>query len=36
LLDIAPGWRHPALKRSARDLWRRIAKQREGSVIKRL
>jgi 2-amino-4-hydroxy-6-hydroxymethyldihydropteridine diphosphokinase len=36
LLDIAPGWRHPALKRSARDLWSPIAKQRQGSVIKRL
>jgi 2-amino-4-hydroxy-6-hydroxymethyldihydropteridine diphosphokinase len=36
LLDIAPDWRHPALKRSARELWRAAARGREGRVIKRL
>jgi len=36
LLDIAPDWRHPVLKRSARDLWRRASRGREGRVIKRL
>jgi 2-amino-4-hydroxy-6-hydroxymethyldihydropteridine diphosphokinase len=36
LLDIAPDWRHPALKRSARELWRWAARGREGSVIRRL
>jgi 2-amino-4-hydroxy-6-hydroxymethyldihydropteridine diphosphokinase len=25
LLDIAPNWRHPVLKLSARELWRRVA-----------
>lgn len=36
LLDIAPGWRHPALKRSARELWRLATKWGQGAVIKRL
>lgn len=36
LLDIAPDWRHPALKRSARELWRQASKRGQGAVIKRL
>jgi 2-amino-4-hydroxy-6-hydroxymethyldihydropteridine diphosphokinase len=36
LLDIAPDWRHPALKRSARELWRQATKRGQGAVIKRL
>jgi 2-amino-4-hydroxy-6-hydroxymethyldihydropteridine diphosphokinase len=36
LLDIAPDWRHPALKLSAEELWRRAAKRGQGEVIERL
>jgi hypothetical protein len=36
LLDVAPNWRHPVLKLSAEELWRRVKKQGEGSVLKRL
>jgi 2-amino-4-hydroxy-6-hydroxymethyldihydropteridine diphosphokinase len=36
LLDIAPDWRHPALKASARELWRRAGKRGQGAVLKRL
>lgn len=36
LLDIAPDWRHPALKRRASELWRRASRQGEGRVRKRL
>jgi 2-amino-4-hydroxy-6-hydroxymethyldihydropteridine diphosphokinase len=36
LLDIAPNWRHPVLKLSAEELWRRVKKQGQGSVQKRL
>ena len=36
LLDIAPHWRHPALKQSARDLWHRVSEQGQGRVLKRL
>jgi 2-amino-4-hydroxy-6-hydroxymethyldihydropteridine diphosphokinase len=36
LLDIAPNWRHPVLKLSARELWRRVAKRGQGGVLKRL
>jgi 2-amino-4-hydroxy-6-hydroxymethyldihydropteridine diphosphokinase len=36
LLDVAPGWRHPVLKRSARELWREIAGGVEGRVIRKL
>jgi 2-amino-4-hydroxy-6-hydroxymethyldihydropteridine diphosphokinase len=36
LLDIAPGWRHPALKQSARELWRRVSSHGQGRVLKRL
>jgi 2-amino-4-hydroxy-6-hydroxymethyldihydropteridine diphosphokinase len=35
LMDIAPGWRHPVLKRSARELWSRVSRKREGAVLKR-
>jgi 2-amino-4-hydroxy-6-hydroxymethyldihydropteridine diphosphokinase len=35
LLDIAPGWRHPVLKRSTRELWSRVARKREGRVLMR-
>ncbi len=36
LLDIAPHWRHPALKRSGRELWRRVSQAGQGRVLKRL
>jgi len=36
LLDVAPNWRHPALGLSARELWRRVSKQGQGAVMKRL
>lgn len=36
LFDIAPDWRHPALKQSGRDLWHRIAAHEQGRVLKRL
>ena len=36
LLDIAPGWRHPALGLSARELWRRASRHGQGRVLKRL
>lgn len=36
LLDVAPNWRHPALKVSAKALWARLANRKEGRVLKRL
>ncbi len=36
LLDIAPDWRHPALKVSARDLWHRLSRQGQGRVLRPL
>jgi 2-amino-4-hydroxy-6-hydroxymethyldihydropteridine diphosphokinase len=36
LLDVAPEWRHPVLKKSARQLWRRIAASSEGRVLRPL
>ena len=36
LLDIAPRWRHPALKQSVRDLWRAASRGREGKVLRKL
>jgi 2-amino-4-hydroxy-6-hydroxymethyldihydropteridine diphosphokinase len=36
LLDVAPTWRHPALKLSAEELWRRVPKRGQGAVLKRL
>lgn len=36
LLDVAPDWRHPVLKVSARQLWSRVRRQPEGRVLKRL
>jgi 2-amino-4-hydroxy-6-hydroxymethyldihydropteridine diphosphokinase len=36
LLDIAPAWRHPALKRRGHELWRKLSKRGQGSVLKRL
>lgn len=35
LTDIAPGWRHPVLKRSARELWSLVARKPEGQVLRR-
>jgi 2-amino-4-hydroxy-6-hydroxymethyldihydropteridine diphosphokinase len=35
LLDVAPDWRHPVLKRSGRELWSRAAHKREGRVLER-
>jgi 2-amino-4-hydroxy-6-hydroxymethyldihydropteridine diphosphokinase len=36
LVDIAADWRHPALKLSARELWRGASKRGQGAVLKRL
>ena len=36
LLDVAPQWRHPVLKLSARDLWQLCAKQRRGRILDRI
>ncbi|MGH6827022.1 2-amino-4-hydroxy-6-hydroxymethyldihydropteridine diphosphokinase [Methyloceanibacter sp.] len=36
LLDVAPDWRHPVSKLSARELWRLVPKHGQGSVLKRL
>jgi 2-amino-4-hydroxy-6-hydroxymethyldihydropteridine diphosphokinase len=36
LLDVAPRWRHPALKRSARDLLPQASKRGQGAVLRRL
>jgi len=36
MLDIAPDWRHPVLKKSARALWREQAGAREGQVMRKL
>ena len=36
LLDVAPDWRHPVLKLSAGELWRRVSKRGQGRVLKRL
>lgn len=36
LIDIAPDWRHPVLRKSARELWRRAPKRGQGAVIERL
>jgi 2-amino-4-hydroxy-6-hydroxymethyldihydropteridine diphosphokinase len=36
LLDIAPDWRHPALKRRADDLRHRVSRPGQGRVLKRL
>ncbi|GAB4234669.1 MAG: 2-amino-4-hydroxy-6-hydroxymethyldihydropteridine diphosphokinase [Methyloligellaceae bacterium] len=36
LLDVAPSWRHPVLGHSARELWGRIARRREGRVLRAL
>ena len=35
LLDVAPDWRHPVTKASAKELWRRAKKRGQGSVLKR-
>lgn len=36
LLDVAPEWRHPVTKASARALWRRVSKRGQGGVIARV
>jgi 2-amino-4-hydroxy-6-hydroxymethyldihydropteridine diphosphokinase len=36
LLDVAPKWRHPALKQSAQALWREASRGGEGQVIRKL
>lgn len=36
LLDVAPDWRHPVLRQSARELWRRAARSQAGRILKRL
>ena len=35
LIDVAPDWRHPVSKTSAKELWRRAKKRGQGSVLKR-
>jgi 2-amino-4-hydroxy-6-hydroxymethyldihydropteridine diphosphokinase len=35
LIDVAPNWRHPVTKTSAKELWRRVKKRGQGSVLKR-
>lgn len=34
LLDVAPDWRHPMLKESAKALWRKVARRREGRILR--
>lgn len=36
LNEIAPTWRHPVIKRTARELWARTRHERSGRVLKRL
>jgi 2-amino-4-hydroxy-6-hydroxymethyldihydropteridine diphosphokinase len=36
LLDIAPDWRHPVTKESAKALWRRVSKHGQGGVLARV
>ena len=36
LSEIAPEWRHPVLKITARQLWDRMRDERSGRVLKRL
>jgi 2-amino-4-hydroxy-6-hydroxymethyldihydropteridine diphosphokinase len=36
LLDVAPDWRHPVLRRSARVLWHEASRRGEGQVIRKL
>lgn len=36
LLDVAPEWRHPVTHESAHALWRRIARSREGQIMRTL
>jgi 2-amino-4-hydroxy-6-hydroxymethyldihydropteridine diphosphokinase len=36
LLDVAPDWRHPVTKESAKALWRRVGKRGQGGVLARV
>ncbi len=36
LLDVAPQWRHPALKLSAQQLWRACVRQGRGRILDRI
>jgi 2-amino-4-hydroxy-6-hydroxymethyldihydropteridine diphosphokinase len=36
LLDVAPDWRHPVHRLSARELWRKLPERGQGAVLKRL
>lgn len=36
LLDVAPGWRHPVTRRSGQEVWRSVARSREGEVMQAL
>ena len=36
LLDVAPNWRHPVLKLSVSELWRRVKKHGQGGVLKQV
>ena len=36
LLDVAPDWRHPVTKKTAKELWRGVAGGHEGQVMRAL
>ena len=36
LLDVAPQWRHPVLKLSARELWRTCGRESRGRILEQL
>lgn len=36
LLDVAPDWRHPVSKKTAKELWRGVAGSHEGQVMRAL
>lgn len=34
LLDVAPNWRHPVTKKTVKELWRAVAGNRKGQVMR--
>lgn len=36
LTEILPNWRHPVLKRTARELWHDVQAQRQGRILRQL
>ena len=36
LMDVAPQWRHPVFRRTARELWQRMKHESKGRVLKPL